>query len=101
VDQWGILSSPSLSFYINISRETMKFRIKITTKNSGEITYTPQVKKSFFARWKGLNKGAFSIYISKYCWEVFSSEVDAILFTHMYKKQELNNKKTVTYKRIK
>jgi hypothetical protein len=79
----------------------MKFRIKITTKNSGEITYAPQVKKSFFERWKGLNKGAFSIYISEHCWEVFSSEADAILFTHLYKLQELNNQKTVTYKRIK
>lgn len=79
----------------------MKFRIKISTKNSGKITYIPQVKKSFFERWKGLNTGAFAIYISKYGWEVFSSEVDAILFINMYKLQEFNNQETVTYKRIK
>lgn len=78
----------------------MKFRIKISTKNSGKITYTPQVKKSFFERWKGLNTGCLSIYISKYGWEVFDSEADAILFINMYKLQELNNQETVVYKKL-
>jgi hypothetical protein len=96
------LSFVTNCFYINVNKETMKFRVKITKKNSGKVTYRPQVKKNFFEPWKGLNlnTGCSSIYANKYCSEVCSSEADAILFINMYKLQEFNNKETVVYKKI-
>lgn len=78
----------------------MKFRIKIIIKQSGKITYTPQVKKNFFESWKGLNTGFLSIYISKNCWQVFNSEAEAIAFIDTYKEQEFNKLETILYKKL-
>lgn len=100
IKEGGFLSSSSFSFYNSIHTETMKFRIKIITKQSGKITYTPQVKKNFFESWKGLNTGCLSIYISKYAWQVFNSEAEAIEFIDTYKEQEFNKQETVLYKKL-
>ena len=79
----------------------MKFRIKIIQKNCGTITYEPQVKTSFFSRWKGLLKGSLYIYLSKYASNVYNSEAEAIEFIEKFKKQEFDKKETITYKHLK
>ena len=89
----------------------MKFRIKIIQKNCGKITYTPQVKTSFFSRWKGLlinflgpleglPKDRLSIYHSRYAWTVFDSEDEAVEVIEKFKKQEFDKKETITYKHL-
>jgi hypothetical protein len=79
----------------------MKFRIKISEKRDGSITYAPQFKTSFFGFWKGFVL-KFRIINTPKKYLEFDTEAKAITFIDMErKKQELNNKKTVTYKRIK